>query len=226
MVTVTNDGCAVEVYSRLPPRGEPELIHSVAPEQGSVLDLGAGVGRIADPLVALGHRVVAVDDSPDMLARVTAAECVCSRIEELRLDERFDVVVLASHLLNTADAPTRRALLETVAHHLAPGGRAVLEWHPPEWFDRLRPGETTSGELGTMAVALTVHSLDADVLSATVEYRAADLTASQTFRARRLPVAQLRQELRAVGLVHAEAVPATTDWLVARRGEDRSALSP
>src|SRR5690242_10405608 len=137
MVTITNDGCAVEVYTRLPSLGEPELIHSVAPEHGSILDLGAGVGRIADPLVALGHRVVAVDDSPDMLARVAAAERVCSRIEDLRLAERFDVVVLASHLVNTVDGHTRRALLETVAHHLADGGRAVIEWHPPEWFDRL-----------------------------------------------------------------------------------------
>ena len=63
------------------------------------------------------------------------------------------------------------------------------------------------------------------VLTATVEYRAADLTASQTFRARRLSVAQLRQDLSAVGLVRVEAMPAATGWLVARHGEDRSALS-
>jgi len=56
----TEDGSPVEVYRRLPAMGEPELAHALFPG-GRVLDLGAGTGRIADPLVALGHDVLAVD---------------------------------------------------------------------------------------------------------------------------------------------------------------------
>src|SRR6478672_11643857 len=159
MVTITNDGCAVEVYARLPAMGEPDLIHALAPDGGSILDLGAGVGRIADPLVALGYRVVAVDDSADMLARVQAAECVRSRIEDLRLDETFDVVVLASHLINVDDPARQRGFLDTVAHHVRRDGLALIEWHPPDWFDNLRAGDTTRGTIGEQAVAMTVHSL-------------------------------------------------------------------
>jgi hypothetical protein len=45
--TITQDGCAVEVYTRLPVDGEPELIHSRIPNAASVLDLGFGTGRLA-----------------------------------------------------------------------------------------------------------------------------------------------------------------------------------
>jgi len=63
--------------------------------------VGCGTGRITHPLVALGHPVVAVDESPEMLAHVRDAEKVCARIEHLALGRRFDVVLLASHLINT-----------------------------------------------------------------------------------------------------------------------------
>ncbi|WP_328605353.1 hypothetical protein OG943_35855 [Amycolatopsis sp. NBC_00345] len=46
------------------------------------------------PLVALSHRVVAVDDSPEMLAHVRGAETVCARIGDLRLGRRFGGVLL------------------------------------------------------------------------------------------------------------------------------------
>ena len=49
------------------------------------------------PLVALGHPVVAVDESPEMLARVRGAETVRARIQDLDLGRTFDAV-LASHL--------------------------------------------------------------------------------------------------------------------------------
>lgn len=216
MVTITNDGCAVEVYALLPAMGEPDLIHALAPDGGSILDLGAGVGRIADPLVALGHRVVAVDDSADMLARVQAAERVRSRIEDLRLDETFDVVVLASHLINVDDPASQRGFLDTVAHHLRRDGLALIEWHPPEWFDNLRAGDTTRGTIGELAVAMTVHSLVGDLLSATVEYEAADLSWRQHFRARRLTAAQLREALDRAGLALGETPQGHRNWLIAR----------
>ncbi|RSM66526.1 hypothetical protein DMH03_05305 [Amycolatopsis sp. WAC 01376] len=55
------------------------------PDGASILELGSGVGRVTHALLDLGYPVVAVDDSPEMLAGVRA-EKVCSKIEELRLD--------------------------------------------------------------------------------------------------------------------------------------------
>jgi SAM-dependent methyltransferase len=76
-----------------------------------VLDLGCGIGRIAEPLTALGHRVVGVDESADMLAHLRRAEPVLSRIDSLDLDERFGGVLLASTLVNTYDPVQRTGLL-------------------------------------------------------------------------------------------------------------------
>jgi 2-polyprenyl-3-methyl-5-hydroxy-6-metoxy-1,4-benzoquinol methylase len=60
---ITPDGCAVEFYALLPPRPEAEIVHAAGTPGASVLDLGAGTGRMTSALAALGHRVVAVDES-------------------------------------------------------------------------------------------------------------------------------------------------------------------
>jgi 2-polyprenyl-3-methyl-5-hydroxy-6-metoxy-1,4-benzoquinol methylase len=57
----------------LPSLGEIEYVESLLSPNSSVLDLGAGAGRIADPLAELGHRVTAVDESPEMLAHIRHA---------------------------------------------------------------------------------------------------------------------------------------------------------
>lgn len=80
---ITVDGCPVDLYTRLPARGEPELIHGAIPAGADVLDLGAGTGRIAHGLIALGHPVVAVDQPAEMLAHVRGAETMRSSITGL-----------------------------------------------------------------------------------------------------------------------------------------------
>ena len=101
---ITADGCAVEVYARLPPGPEADLIHTHSGPGTSILDLGAGTGRTADPLVDLGHRVVAVDNSAAMLALVRGAETVLADIEGLQLGERFEVVLLRATSLTSRTA--------------------------------------------------------------------------------------------------------------------------
>ncbi len=80
---MTGDGSVVEIYRRMLSLGEVERIHSLLPPRSSVLDLGAGTGRIANALTALGHRVTAVDDSAEMLEHVRCARTVQARIENL-----------------------------------------------------------------------------------------------------------------------------------------------
>ncbi|UMP02995.1 bifunctional 2-polyprenyl-6-hydroxyphenol methylase/3-demethylubiquinol 3-O-methyltransferase UbiG [Amycolatopsis sp. EV170708-02-1] len=194
----TADGCSVEVYRLLPPGDEPEIVHAAVPAGASILELGCGAGRITHALLELGHPVVAVDDSPEMLAHVRA-ETVCSKIERLRLGRVFDVVLLGSHLINTAAAADRAAFLATARAHVAPGGRVLVEWHPPEWFASVRNGQ--GGELGEVDVRLGQVVRDGDLLSAVVRYSAGVRWWSQAFTCRRLDSKALDAALTSAGLV-------------------------
>src|SRR5688500_17428221 len=98
---ITQDGCAVEIYLKLPYRGELELLAAHIPPRGSILELGCGTGRLTRRFLAQGHAVTAVDNSADMLRHVPeAANKVCGDIEELELGRAYDVVLLASNLIN------------------------------------------------------------------------------------------------------------------------------
>ena len=212
---VTADGCPVEVYRRLPALGEPELVHAWAPPGARVLDLGAGVGRIADPLVELGHDVLAVDNSADMLAAVRRARTHLGEIAGLQLGELFDVVLLASHLVNTADDGLRHALLATAAGHLAPGGRLLAQWHPPEWFDALVVGEVRAGRVDAVGSRFSVAALDGGLLDAEVEYSIGGTRWVQRFRARRLSSSDLDVALAAAGLSPVPLDPDDPAWFAA-----------
>lgn len=209
---VTADGCPVEVYRRMPPLGEAAIVSTVLPAGASVLDLGCGVGRIAHELVALGHPVVAVDQSAEMLEFVRGAVTVCSPIAALELGRTFDGVLLASHLLNTPAAGDRAALLATAARHLAHDGRVIVEWHPPSWFDTARE---TSGRLGDVELALTEVHREGDLLSAVVRYRTGADEWAQPFTARRLTEAQLAEELGRAGLWFERWLTDNRTWFAA-----------
>jgi SAM-dependent methyltransferase len=197
---VTRDGCAVEMYALLPAFGEPALIDAAIPAGASVLDLGCGTGRLATPLARLGHPVTAVDESPDMLARVTGAALVRSDIETLELTARFDAVLLASHLLNTPDRERRAAFLRTARRHLAVGGRVIAQWHPPEWFDTVTPGPGRTVDLGPLTSRLDVLSYAGGLLTAVASYRAGEATWTHHFTAARLDDTALAAELARAGL--------------------------
>ncbi len=69
-VDVAPDGSPVEVCLALPAEPDLSRVCSVLPSLTSVLDLGSGPGRIANPLSAAGHDVVAVDDLSEVLTHV------------------------------------------------------------------------------------------------------------------------------------------------------------
>ena len=117
----TPDGSPVEVYLHLPAGGDAELVHGAIPDGADILELGCGVGRVTHEFVRLGHPVVAVDESTEMLAHVRGAETVRARIEDLHLDRRFACVLMMSHLVNTEDSQ-RSAFLTAAARHVVPDG--------------------------------------------------------------------------------------------------------
>ncbi|MFC7108447.1 class I SAM-dependent methyltransferase [Nonomuraea rubra] len=137
---ITPDGSPVEFYSRLRAGDEPGIVAQVTPPGGSVLELGSGVGRVTHPLLDLGFDVVAVDESPEMLARVRGTRTVAARVQELRLGERFDTVMLASQLVNTPEDTARHALLAACARHVKRGGAVLIQWMPAEAHDRWHVG--------------------------------------------------------------------------------------
>jgi SAM-dependent methyltransferase len=212
---ITADGCAVEVYLLVPPLGEAELIAEVVPAASSILDLGCGTGRIARGLVARGYQVVGVDQSAEMLEHAAGFETVHGAIAGLELGRQFDAVLLASNLMNIPDDTDRRAVLGTATRHLAPGGIAIVQWEPPDWFDEVSDG--TGGTAGPLRIELADVHRDGDLLSATVRYWAGDELWTQTFTSRRFDDEALHRELRGAGLSFERWLREDRTWFAARR---------
>lgn len=80
-----------------------------------VLYLGAGAGRLAVPLSRAGIQLVVVDAHPGMLARLHArlpeVPLVRTLVEDLALEQGFELVIAPSNLLNT-----ERRLLSAARH--------------------------------------------------------------------------------------------------------------
>jgi len=194
---ITPDGCSVEFYARMTAMGEPAIVHEAAGTDASILELGCGTGRITHPLAALGHRIVAVDESPEMLAYVRDAETVCARIEDLALGRRFDAVLLASHLIN-ADPATRTAFLTACRRHVADDGCVIIQQHPPEWFATAADREATRD--GIIYRMRDVSRPAPNLVSATMEYVDGDQCWTQAFTAMRLDDTELAAVLADAGL--------------------------
>jgi SAM-dependent methyltransferase len=208
---ITPDGCAVDFYAQMPAFGEPAIVHDAVNAGASILELGCGAGRVTRPLVALGHPVVAVDESPDMLAHVRDAETVCSRIEDLSLDRRFGAVLLPSHLINVADGEVRCALLATCRRHVADDGCVIIQQHAPEWFSAASDSEMTRD--GVVYRTYDVSHPAPNLVSATVEYVVGDKCWTQTFTAMRLDDAELAAALAAAGLRLDRYLTEDRSWL-------------
>jgi SAM-dependent methyltransferase len=195
---ITPDGCAVDFYALLPAMGEPELVDAAIPAGASILELGAGAGRMTHPLVELGHPVVAVDESPEMLAHIHGAETVNAQIQALDFGRRFDAVLLASFMVNTADETLRQGFLRACRRHVRDHGRVLLQRHAPAWFEEAAEGEAT--EEGITFRLRDLKRPGPGLLSATTEYRVGDRVWTQSFTTRRLDDAELADVLADVGL--------------------------
>ncbi|MGW3990257.1 class I SAM-dependent methyltransferase [Streptomyces sp. NPDC004830] len=214
---ITPDGCAVEFYARLPVGDEPEIIAAAVPQGARILELGSGVGRMTHALLERGFTLTAVDESAEMLARVRGARTIRSPIEELALDETFDVVLLASFLVHAGDAEVRRGLLRTCARHVADGGCVLIQregedYHANVPRERVDPGGFTVRVVSSEPIGDGVRSVRA-------EYEFPDAVWTQTFRSRPLSREQFEAALSEAGLrvdryltedrIWVRAVPAT-----------------
>ncbi|MEV0587223.1 class I SAM-dependent methyltransferase [Nonomuraea sp. NPDC050310] len=210
---ITPDGSPVEFYLLLDARHEAEVIAGVVPPGGRLLELGCGVGRVTHSLVERGFDVVAVDESPEMLAHVRGARTVEARVQELDLGERFDGVVLASFLLNTPDDALRQDFLGACARHLAPGGSLLAEWQPYEAHERWEAHghSRTDGEI-TVSMA-RVERVRPDRLAVTMRYTHRDRAWTQSFESRQFTDEELAAELARAGLVLDRFLTEDRTWL-------------
>lgn len=118
---------------------------------GRILELGAGSGRVTIPLARDGHQVVAVDQSPAMLAALRARvaklpAAVAARITIVPGDlctftapGKFPLAIAAfnvlEHLYTRGEID---ACLRQAAAHLAPGGAFAFDVQLPDlaWLSR------------------------------------------------------------------------------------------
>ncbi|MDR6978228.1 SAM-dependent methyltransferase [Streptomyces sp. 3330] len=195
---ITPDGCAVELYSRLPVGDEPEIIAAAVPAGAHILELGSGVGRVTHALLDRGFTVTAVDESAEMLERVRGARTICSPIEDLDLGETFDVVMLASFLVHNGDVELRRRMLRACARHVAWGGCVLIQregadYHSNVPRERVDPSGFTIRIVSAEPIGDGVHSVRA-------EYDFPDATWTQTFRSRPLTEEEFEEALAEAGL--------------------------
>ncbi|MFE9018053.1 class I SAM-dependent methyltransferase [Streptomyces sp. NPDC007808] len=212
---VTPDGCAVELYSRLPVLDEPDIVAAAVPAGAHILELGCGVGRVTHPLLERGFSVTAVDESQEMLDRVRQARTILSSIEDLDLGETYDVVMLASFLVHTGDVDERRALLRTCERHLAPGGRVLIQREGEDWHTNV-PRERVDPSGFTVRV-VSAEPVGDGVNSVYAEYEFPDATWTHTFLSRPLTKKQFEDALAEAGLKVDEYLTEDGTWVRAVR---------
>lgn len=159
----SEDGSPVDAYALLPAEPELGVVRELLGERRTVLDLGCGTGRIADPLAVEGRHVVAVDESAAMLRHVRAATAEQGHIEQLDLHRTFDAVLLLSHLIN---GPDPHSLLTAAARHLNPDGILIIQ--------RLEPGrrwQEGSSQSGPVLITLTNLTVNLPRVAARTTYR-------------------------------------------------------
>lgn len=208
---ITPDGCAVELYSRLSVGSEPDIIEAAVPAGAHILELGSGVGRMTHPLLERGFAVTAVDESAEMLARVRGARTVQSTIEGLDLGRKFDVVMLASFLVNTGDAEVRRGMLRTCVAHVADGGCVLIQREGADYHSNV-PRERVDPSGYTVRIA-SVEPAGDGVNSVRAEYEFPDAAWTQTFLARPLTQEQFEEALAEAGLEVTEYLTEDGVWV-------------
>ena len=131
------------------------LLEPVRARRGLVVELGCGSGILTRHLVDAGHRVVATDASPAMVALARGHTAGAEEIDVLVLPDDpirpADAVVSVGHVVNyLPDEAAATRALANVARALQPDGVLALDVCDLEWGERRRdaPGPGESGTTG------------------------------------------------------------------------------
>lgn len=119
--------------------GEIDFYHRIVDQEvksnnGTVLEVACGTGRVAIRLAQNGVNVVGLDRSSEMLevARQKSADLQNMRwvqgdMRSFELDETFGLVIIPGHAFQNLITPEDQvACLECIKQHLNPGGALVI----------------------------------------------------------------------------------------------------
>lgn len=120
---------------------EAKLIDLLLPSRGRVLVIGCGTGRVARDVDALGHRVVAVDPSVELLTEAAQtssgvgwvpAELTTISLDRIGETAPFDIAAWLDAPLPRLDPGERGEMLRRISLCLGPTGRVVVEFSADE----------------------------------------------------------------------------------------------
>ena len=122
--------------------GEARLADALVARGARVLDAGAGMGRVGAALQRRGHRVVAAEPDPALVAQarrtfpdLDVVEADILGLSPALLTGRdlpgeFDLIVCVGNVMIFLAEGTERAVLARLRDLLAPGGRVLVGFHP------------------------------------------------------------------------------------------------
>jgi len=121
-----------------PIHGEADLIERFigATDAGLVVDAGCGMGRVALELARRGHRVVAIDNDDEMLARGRTRDSdvtwLVADLATVELPAPADTIALAGNVLIFCEPGWEPSIVANLAANLAPGGTLVAGHSLPD----------------------------------------------------------------------------------------------
>lgn len=133
---------AAEVYERARPSYPADAVAWLVERTGlrpgrTVLDVGAGTGKLTRLLVPSGARVVAVEPIAEMRALIRDAETVDGTAEELPFPDGSADVVTVAQAFHWFD---HDRVLPELHRVLRPGGQLVLVWNMRDLDDPVQRG--------------------------------------------------------------------------------------
>jgi SAM-dependent methyltransferase len=141
-VAAAGFGSAAEVYERARPSYPGEAIDWLLERTGAgagdtIVDLGAGTGKLTRLLVPSGARVIAVEPVPEMRALIGVGEAIDGTAEEIPLPDGSAALVTVAQAFHWFDHG--RALPE-IHRVLRPGGALALVWNMRDLDDPVQRG--------------------------------------------------------------------------------------
>jgi SAM-dependent methyltransferase len=184
-VAAAGFGSAADVYERARPSYPPEAIDWLIERTGigagdTVVDLGAGTGKLTRLLVPSGARVIAVEPIAEMRALIDVASALDGTAEDIPLPAGSAALVTVAQAFHWFDLD--RALPE-IHRVLRPGGALALVWNMRDLDDPLQRdvegllaphrGRLTAQREGRWRAPLAASNLFGD--PETAEFRHAQL---------------------------------------------------
>lgn len=149
--------------------GEARLADVLVKRGATILDAGAGIGRIGAELQRRGHTVVAAEKDASLVADAAARypdlplvttdllALTPALLDEHQLPSAFDLVVLVGNVIVLLAPETEQPVLAGLRDLLAPGGRILVGFHPVNGHGSARSYPFDEFEADAAAVGLTVQ---------------------------------------------------------------------